>query len=160
MPGDHVTRLEFDHAITRLSEAIKAQGESFAAAINKSDARIEELFRSRQWNWPLVLSVVALLGAGLGFGIKNLVEVAAMASAVDSNTIAVDEFRERVRGLESTSRAMQIEEETQHKWIADATNMQSQLIHLMMQIHHPETPPISYWPMTGIGKAAEIDGSR
>jgi hypothetical protein len=156
-----VTRVEFDLFKGQVQESFKALHEDILA----QGRRIEELFRARQLNWPLVLSVIALVGAAAGFGIKNLVETAAVTTNVHNNNAAIDDFRERIKGMESNFRALAIEQESQNKWMSDVHNLQTQMLDREMRAFCTEDrnhklifPDMDYWPLNQIGREVHGEG--
>lgn len=169
-----VTRGEFEDAITRISN------------------KIDEINRSKQVSWQLVVAVIALLGGAVGFGVKNLSDVSTLVavatvhtSAIDDfrgriggletdvkgnttritiNTGVIDDFRERIRGLESNLQGVAIENETQHKWLADTFNQETQhldtLMHIVADNPGVKLPERRYWPLNHFGEGYEMNGKK
>ena len=157
-----VTRVEFDSFKGQVQESFKVLHED----ILSQGRRIEELFRARQLNWPLVLSIIALVGAAAGFGIKNLVETAAVTTDVRATSLSIDDFRERIRGMESDIRALATEQESQNRWMADTHNLHIQMLDREMRAFCTEDrnhklifPDMDYWPLGQIGRAVPGEGN-
>lgn len=149
----HVPRHEFD----------EFKSEVRAGIAGLSD-QIGQLVRSKQVNWTLIISIVAVLvamfGGALGFGISNLTKVAALEGATASVGLLSEELRERTRALEAQLRGITTESETQHRWMADVVGLQIQMLDLRHRTRcsvdpgHPVVhPDIDYWPLAGIGHA-------
>lgn len=132
----------------------------FVEELGKISSKLDELFKAKQISWPLIISVLALAMGVLGFGIKNLADVASLSSTTESNASAVGDFRERIRALEANTHAIVVENETQNRWMADVTNLQDQYLDTLLRIQHPEIPARSYWPMDKIGGANPTNGNK
>lgn len=140
-----------DHPVTR---------REFNEALDKISGRIEELFRAKQVSWPLILGIAGLALTVLGFGIKNLSDVSALASQSASSAASVSDFRERIRALEANTHAIVVENETQNRWMADVANLQDQYLEALIRAHHPSVPARTYWPMSQIGMANPVNGKH
>lgn len=131
----------------------------FNEALDKIGGRIEELFRAKQVSWPLIIGVLGLALTVLGFGIKNLADVATVGRAAESHGQSIDDFRSRIRGIEANAHAVMVENETQNRWMADVVNLQDQYLETLIRTKHPDLPARSYWPMGQIGQANPINGN-
>lgn len=211
------TRGELASLESRIRQDFTEFGSRMEKTLGALSGLVEEQRRRREVQWPLVISIIALVAALFGFGVKNLVDVAgakdavvkhdsslgdhgarigsleavvaqraSMIANVDGATQrheltlgqmaarmgaveavqaqratmlnglieAVDDIRPRQRTLESSIQALQIEEETQHRWIVDMHNMDVQSIERMMQLKHADIPPRDYWAGQSVGRAS------
>jgi hypothetical protein len=123
-------------------------------------AEIKDLVRDKQVSWPLIISILGLALVVLGFGIKNLVDVATVKSVAESSSASILELRERTRALEAHEKAIQTENETQHKWLADVHNLELQRLDMMLALKLHGWPGRSYFPLSKIGGADSINGKH
>lgn len=142
----------------QLAEALDRITAAFSKRIDESDARIEELFAARRVSWPLILTVLGIALTLTAAVVAMATRVSATTALAVSNGAAIEEFRSRIRGLEANLNGAIIESETQHKAIADATNMQSQALWTVLHMKHPDVPMPTYWPLAGIGEAPTRNG--
>lgn len=75
------------------------------------------------------------------------------AGALDS---AVSDLRSRLRALEKAIE----EQEMQHRWMADVTNLRDQELERLLRLKHPEVPASDYWPLGEIGRAVGASGGQ
>jgi hypothetical protein len=72
-----------------------------------------------------------------------------------------EEFANGIAALRARSEAnreMLNEQEMQHRWIADAFNLQMQRIEHLVRMKHPDIPPSDYWPLGEIGRSMSAAG--
>lgn len=152
--------LDRSHAVTRGEfDDFKTQVVSSLATISK---KLDDQAKEKQWNLPTIIAVVAVLGAPLAFTIKNLYQgeetARALADHLDFASKKADELdkgnadlRERTRALEAAN----VENETQHRWLADVMNLRADMNHQMERARIEDGkivyPDQSYWPLKGIG---------
>lgn len=153
--------MEGEQSVTQSEHPVtRREFEDFASTVRGDIAtlssELKDLVRAKQVNWPLVVGVLALAGTLIGVAVKNLVESAATSSQVGTHADSISDFRERIRATESQLRGLQIEEETQHRWLADSLNQSVQYLSNLSKVHHPEDPPLAYWPLAEIGKSGAI----
>lgn len=149
-----VTRGEFDDFKTQVLGAL--------ATVSR---KLDEQAKEKQWNFPTIIAVVAVLGAPLAFTVKNLYQgeetARVLAGHLESSERRAAELemglgivRERARALE----AADAENATQHRWLADVMNLRADMSHQMDRARVAEDgtivyPTQSYWPLGGLGGA-------
>lgn len=137
-------------------------------ALTSVQRKLDDAAKDKQWSLPTIALIVGVLGAPLVFTVRNLYQgeetsrtladhlafSTAKAAELDAGLASL---RERTRALE----AGQIENETQHRWLADVMNLRADLNHQMArarivdgQIVYPDQ---SYWPLNGIGGVVHGD---
>ncbi|HEX7784832.1 MAG TPA: hypothetical protein VF653_01300 [Methylomirabilota bacterium] len=132
--------------------------QAFFTELANLERKIEELFKAKQFDWRIVMGALALIGGAVGFGVKNLTDIAAVKALANSHSSAIEDFRSRIRGNEVKVSAIQIENETQNRWMADVQNMEADFMLMLMRMEHPEIPARSYMPLGRIGEAYTPNG--
>jgi len=163
--------IDRDHAVTRGEfDDFKDQ---VLGAITAVQRKLDDAAKDKQWSLPTIALVVAVLGAPLVFTVRNLYQgeetaktladhlefSTSKAAELDQGLAALrahfdadnSDMRERTRALE----AGQVENETQHRWLADVMNLRADLNHQMERARIEDGkivyPDQSYWPLNGIG---------
>lgn len=180
-----VTRGEFLDAIQAIVSKIEASD-------TKTASKIDEINSRGRYNASTIIGILALLGAAIGFGVKNLSDVSTLMVVSTGNTSGLaelqkttaqlatvtmttddrsksnaetlSELRERTRGLEANLAAVAIENETQHKWMADVFNQEAQHTDTLLRII-ADNPGVSlperrYWPLNHFGEGYQLNGKK
>lgn len=132
----------------------------FVEELDKIASKIDELFRAKQVSWPLIVAIGGLTVTILGFGITNWARMVAVETATGAHSVTIEDFRERIRATEAHSVAMQTENETQHRWLADVIRLEMQHREQLAAMKYPDWPARNYWPLQGIGNANSINGKK
>lgn len=132
----------------------------FSEELDKISSKIDELVKAKQVSWPLILGVAGLALTVLGFGVKNLADVASVSAKADASEVFTQDARERIRALEANTHAILVENETQNRWMADVVNLQYSHLETLIRTKHPDTPPASYYPLGKVGGANVMNGKH
>lgn len=152
-PHAPVTRAEY----SELRTAFASFSEHTGAALKEIADKLRGIEGARQVTLPSVLAIIGLAGAAFGFAIKNFSDVASLAHKADDTAESVSDFRERLRSVETGTKAIAIEQETQNKWMADAVNTQIERQDLLNALFAQgvkfDLPERGYFPLLRIGDA-------
>lgn len=146
-PDGSISRREFEGAIEQLGKSIA----EIKASLEKRNPGLA--------NW---LTIVAMIASVFYFGVTNSSRLEAVEEwKVGHAEFAASKSDELERGLAAllatvarNGEALN-EQEMQHRWMADVTNLQDQRIEQLIRMNHPEIPASDYWPLQQIGQSLQ-----
>ncbi len=146
-PEGSISRREFEGAIEQLGRSIA----ELKVALDKRNPGLA--------NW---LTIAAMVASVFYFGVTNSSRLEAVEEwKVGHESFSASKSDELERGIASllatvsrNSEALK-EQEMQHRWMADVTNLQDQRIEQLLRLHHPEIPASDYWPLQQIGQSMQ-----